>query len=313
MGCFAPLKAYYGAEVNPATGKRKLVFKRELSFSGIPVRLPCQQCSGCRLEKSRQWAMRCIHEKKLHKASSFITLTYDTEQLPEGGTLVKRDFQLFMKRMRKLRPSGKPNPTCPEEYGLRFYMCGEYGERNGRPHYHALFLNTDFPDKVPFSKNRRGDVYYRSDELRCTWTHGHVLVGEVNFDTSAYVARYCMSKVTGDLADSHYEVYDRDGVVHRRLSEYTDMSRKPGLGSGYYSRFGSEVRAHDSVIVNGREVRPPRFYDTKFELIDPEGFAITKKKRVKMAFLLRADNTTQRRRVKETLLLRRLKDKERGL
>jgi hypothetical protein len=246
--------------------------------------------------------MRCLHEKKLHSESCFLTLTYDNEHLPEAGTLVKRDFQLFMKRMRKQRPQG-----------LRFFMCGEYGELNGRPHYHALFFNTDFPDKLRYSQNRRGDVYYSSDELRFIWQLGNVLIGEVNFDTAAYVARYCMSKVTGKDADRHYEVFDRDGVVHRRLSEYTDMSRRPGIGTGYYERFGSEVRVHDSVVVNGKEVRPPRFYDGKFELLDPVGYDLTKRKRRKMAMLLRYDNTVDRRRVKETLLLKRLHQKERSL
>lgn len=293
MPCYSPLKGYYSAEIG-SSGKRRITFKRELSHSGEPLRLPCGQCVGCRLERARQWAMRILHEKKMHDRSCFLTLTYDNDHLPPGGTLVKRDFQLFMKRLRKTRPQG-----------LRFFMCGEYGDLNRRPHYHACLLNTDFADRCSYGANRRGDKYYVSSELDGLWQLGRTMVGDVTFDSAAYVARYVLKKVTGDRAASHYQVVDGDGEVFQRIPEYTDMSRRPGIGSGYYERFGGEVRAHDSVIVNGRPVRPPRFYDTRFEAIDPAGFESVKLRRRRFASLLRSDNTPDRRRVKEVLALKR--------
>src|SRR4051812_44934530 len=94
MPCYYPQSAY-------RTSTGSVTFSRAASLSGEKFDLPCGQCIGCRLERSRQWAMRLVHEKKLHSHSSFITLTYDDKNLPLGGTLIKRDFQLFMKRLRK--------------------------------------------------------------------------------------------------------------------------------------------------------------------------------------------------------------------
>ena len=299
MPCFGPLTAYYSAEVGKS-GKRGITFDRKASHSGVKLMVPCGQCVGCRLERSRQWAMRCLHEKRLHRESCFVTLTYDNEHLPPGGTLVKRDLQLFMKRLRKLKGAG-----------IRFYACGEYGERNARPHYHALLFNCGFTDKKRFSENGRGEVYYVSDQLHDVWPSGHNVIGDVTFDSAAYVARYVMKKITGAKAVEHYAVVDGNGEVFDRLPEFTVMSRRPGIGSGYYDKYGKEVYTHDSVIVNAREVRPPRFYDTRFELHDAAAFGKLKIVRRRKALLFRADNTSARRRVKEIIAIKRLKQLER--
>lgn len=302
MPCYGPLTGYYSAEVSKS-GKRKIVFKKDLSLTGIPLALPCGQCVGCRLERSRQWAMRLVHEKRLHNRSAFVTLTYDNEHLPPGGTLVKRDFQLFMKRLR----------FAHSDERVRFFACGEYGDRNARPHYHAIVFGYEFPDKRYFSQNGRGDKYFVSDELRELWPAGHNLIGEVNWDTCAYVARYIVKKVTGKPAEDHYSVIDGNGEVFDRLPEFTLMSRRPGIGTGYYEKYGDAVRAHDSVVVNGREVPPPRFYDGKSELIMGAAFVSVKRRRKRLAVLNKADNTKARLRVKEVIQLRRLKDLKRNV
>lgn len=301
MACYHPLTGYYSRDVG-TSGKRGITFQRNASLSGVPIKLPCGRCIGCRLEHSRQWAVRCLHEKKLHLDNCFVTLTYDDKHLPPGGTLVKRDLQLFMKRLRKERGSG-----------VRFYACGEYGELNRRPHYHAILFNCQFPDKLSAGQNRRGDKYYRSEELARIWGLGHVVVGDVTFDSAAYVARYVVSKITGDGAQAHYQVMDGDGVVYDRLPEFTVMSRRPGVGSGYYERYGQEVRDLDSVVINGREVRPPRFYDTRSAVVDPAQLERVKRRRRAMARLGAADQTPERRRVREALAIRLLKQKERSL
>ena len=146
MPCFGPLVAYYAAEVSES-GKRRLVFDKRHSHSGVKIQLPCGQCIGCRLERSRQWAIRCMHEKSLYSLSSFLTLTYDDDHLPPNGTLVKRDFQLFMKRLRWEMGDG-----------IRFFACGEYGDGNLRPHYHALLFNVDFPDKRKCGVGKNGHL-----------------------------------------------------------------------------------------------------------------------------------------------------------
>src|SRR3954449_8205389 len=119
MPCYCPQSAY-------RTSSGGVTFCRSGSLSGEKFSLPCGQCIGCRLERSRQWAMRCVHENKMHPRSSFVTLTYDDKNIPPAGSLSKRDFQLFMKRLRK----SQSNP-------LRFFACGEYGETTHRPHYHV--------------------------------------------------------------------------------------------------------------------------------------------------------------------------------
>lgn len=298
MPCFHPLSGFYSKEVGKS-GKRGITFDRGASFSGVRIPIPCGRCVGCRLEHSRQWAMRCLHEKRLHKDNCFVTLTYAPDKLPPYGTLVKRDLQLFMKRLRNARGSG-----------VRFYACGEYGDVNRRPHYHAILFGVAFTDMVHQSTTKGGHKLYTSAELSRYWVDGFHTIGDVNFDTAAYVARYVMKKVTGPLAANHYDVVDGDGVVFRRLPEFTNMSRRPGIGSGWYKRYGAETYAHDNVVVNGKKVRPPRFYDGMLELTDPTRLLELKKERKLRAALHRADNMVDRRRVRERvteLTLKQLK------
>lgn len=147
--------------------------------------LPCGQCIGCRLEYSRQWAIRCMHESTLHDQSCFITLTYSDDNLPEHGTLILRDFQLFMKRLRFEFSNVK----------IRFYHCGEYGEKFGRPHYHALLFGIDFEaDRTLYSQSKQGSKLYVSDTLNKLWNKGFATIGNITFESAAYVARYVVKK-----------------------------------------------------------------------------------------------------------------------
>lgn len=285
MPCYAPLTAWYSKEVG-RSGKRGITFERKSAFSGIKLSLPCGQCVGCRLEKSRQWAIRCMHEKSMHDRNVFLTLTYDDANLPAGGTLVKRDLQLFMKRLRKMFGSG-----------VRFYACGEYGERSGRPHYHLLLFNCEFTDKVFYKRAKRGEKLYTSEIVRSLWPFGFNVVGDVSFDSAAYVARYLLQKRHGDAAIKHYA---------GRATEFCVMSRRPGIGTLWFSKFHGEAYAWDSVIMNGKRIRPPRFYDTKYDLVDSVRLAKLKVTRRRKALLRLDDNGPDRRRVRELVQLKRL-------
>lgn len=294
MSCHKPLEAY-----KDKSGA--ITFTRSRSLTKVSFQVPCGRCVGCRLEKSRQWAMRCLHEAKVSKYSSFLTLTYDNEFLPPGGSLVLRDLQLFLKRLRKARE--------PER--LRYYACGEYGEVNARPHYHLLLFDCIFPDRLRIGSNKRGEQLFASKEVRGLWPYGFNVIGDVTFDSAAYVARYVMKKVTGDGAADHYSVVDGDGVVYDRVPEFAVMSRRPGIGSGFYDKYGSEIRNNDSVVINGRCVRPPRFYDSRTDR-DFEGLMFyQKRERKAQSVLNRADNTPERLRVKEELARRTLNLKQR--
>lgn len=173
MACFRPLTAFYSKEVG-ASGKRGITFNRNASFSGVPISVACGQCVGCRLEYSRQWAMRCVHESKMYDCNEFVTLTYDDKHMPPDGGLVRRDPQLFMKRLRKLKGNG-----------IRFYGCGEYGDTTLRPHYHFLLFNCHFGDKKFFKKAVSGERLYTSDELYELWPYGMNVIGSVTFDSAA--------------------------------------------------------------------------------------------------------------------------------
>ncbi|QCQ84634.1 replication initiator protein [Blackfly microvirus SF02] len=305
--CFGPLTGY-----RPASGGR-LVFSSNKSENGIGIRIPCGQCVGCRLERARQWTMRIMHEKRLHSVSSFLTLTYDNDHLPLGGTLVKRDLQLFFKRLRKVTGDG-----------LRFFACGEYGDFNLRPHYHALLLNFDFMDKLRIGENARGDVLYTSKKCSELWPQGHNWIGTVTVDSAAYVARYVMKKMTGDKAQEYYTEYDSDGRCYERLPEFTVMSRRPGIGTGWYDKYGEETYVHDSVVLNGREVRPASFYDAKVASsnLPVQGtlrqnksaqFDEIQRKRRRKAVVFRADRTKERLRVREMIVLKRLQQLKRNI
>jgi len=101
MPCYSPITGYRSKEINP-TGKRSIVFNpAKAEQRDQALQISCGQCIGCRLERSRRWAVRCMHEAQMHRYSCFLTLTYSDEFLPSDGTLVLKDFQDFMKRLRK--------------------------------------------------------------------------------------------------------------------------------------------------------------------------------------------------------------------
>lgn len=306
MPCYAPLTAWHTKEFLPS-GKRGITFQqRNALFIDRPLKLPCGQCIGCRLEKSRQWAMRCLHEKQLHQESAFLTLTYDNEHMPPDGTLVKKHLSAFCKRLhnRLLRRRG---------IGIRFYACGEYGETTRRPHYHAIIFGYGFPDKKFYKNAKRGERLYTSDEVAELWPFGFNVIGDVTFDSAAYVARYVMKKVTGERAEQFYQWIDADGVVHEVLPEFTNMSRRPGIGAKWFEKYGEHSYVWDSIIMNGKAVRPPRYYDTKYEIIDAARLAKLKVVRRRKAAVHKADQTVDRRRVIEKVTEAQLRQKGRDL
>ncbi len=282
MPCYGPMTAYFGQERHPKTGRRALVFDKRKSFSGVPIPIPCGKCYGCQLEWSRQWAMRCMHEKRMHVDSAFLTLTYRDKDLPARGSLVKRDLQLFMKRLRS-----HLNATGRLSRGLRFFACGEYGETTRRPHYHVLLFNACFPDMRFYSSgSSAGSDLFVSAELDGLWKKGDCKVGHVTFDSCAYVARYVTKKINGPAAPAHY---------YGRLKEFHVMSRRPGLGLDYYVRYAFEMYRHDAIVINGREVGIPRYYDTKFSAFDEQYVALLKRERRRRAALRVGDETNRRR------------------
>lgn len=249
-----------------------------------------------------------MHEAQEHKDNAFITLTYNDENLPnykEGRypTLRYRDFQKFLKRLRKRYGAG-----------IRFYMCGEYGEQYGRPHYHAALFGLDFPDKTYWRKSESGFPSYRSEQLASLWPHGNSECGDLTFESAAYMARYIMKKRLGKEAANYYTRVDPITLAEYSIEpEFNNMSRRPGIGRGWFEKWNKDVYPHDFVVIDGQQHKPPRYYDNLLKVLAPQNFEDIKKRRLENAFKNKADNTPARLAVKETVAMARLKLKKRTL
>lgn len=279
----------------------RLFFKAPPKGPWRPLQVPCGKCIGCRLERSRQWAVRIVHEASLHTHSCFVTLTYDDDHCPSG--LVYRDFRLFMRRLRKF---------CP---GVRFFMCGEYGERFSRPHFHAVLFGCGFPDRALVGRFPSGSLFYRSAQLEELWPHGFSSIGEVTMESAAYVARYVLKKVDGkQRAEGHYEAVDwRTGEVVDREPEFARMSLKPGIAAKWFGKYRGEVFPRDQVVVNGVKMTPPKYYKVLLERVDELGAEAVAAARQQKAEAMASDNTPARLAVREEVVRGRLSFRRRSL
>ena len=272
MPCYNPLTAWRKKRIDPETGKRGITFNRSQGIAEMELSIPCGKCMGCRIRKSIEWALRCVHESQMYEQNCFITLTYDDHHVPKDGSLKKKHFQDFMKR---LRESVRPKQ-------IRFFMCGEYGEELQRPHYHAIIFNYDFEDKRPFKYSSKS-VLYTSPKLERLWPYGFSTIGEANYTTAAYVARYTTKKIFGEKAEEHYQ---------GRQPEYCQMSLRPGLGFDYCVKYAEELQAHDCIVHNGKEYALPRYYDFVFQDLE-------KQKAKRKNNLDKENSTIERLRVRE--------------
>lgn len=259
MTCFKPIIAWYSKDFNH-NGKRYLVFNRNNALDPRQsITVPCGQCIGCRLEKSRQWAVRCVCEQQMSDESCFITLTYDDDHLPPSGSLVPDDLQKFFKRLRRYL-------EYHNEMSIRFFACGEYGEQFQRPHYHAIVFGWYPSDVKPVGFSTASCAgssgYYISECLTSLWPFGYHIVAGVSFESCAYVARYVTKKITGPGADEYY-----DG----RVPEFIRMSRRPGIGSSWLEKYHKDVYPNDFVIIrDGIKCRPPKYFDSIYEKMDSD-------------------------------------------
>lgn len=232
---------------------------------------PCGQCMSCRIANSKQWALRCIHESMVHDENSFLTLTYNDENLPDDGSLDKRHFQKFMKKLRN-----------KVDHPIRYFACGEYGDNTFRPHYHLCLFGHDFKDKEPIKAERhrfqtgQHHVLYKSDQLASIWGKGFCTVGDLTFESASYVARYVIKKIKGTSPEAVRRFKERYGD---KLPEFALMSRMPGIGKPWFDKFKTDVYPKDFVTVNGRKYRPPRYYDSLYAREDPHAFEKIKTKR----------------------------------
>lgn len=303
MACFHPIDAWQSERGAPP------VF---LDNGGKQLKLPCGQCIGCRLERSRQWAVRCVHESQCHDFNSFVTLTYRDEHYL-SLSLVYRDFQLFMKRLRKALSFFD---VTLWQWVPRFYMCGEYGGETRRPHFHVCLFGVHFHDRQLLKVLPSGSRLYTSALLERLWPFGFSSIGDVTFESAAYVARYCMKKVTGNAAKAHYSVVDGStGECVELVPEFNRMSLKPGIGALWYRRYHAEVYPRDEVVLGGVRMRPPRYYDRLLASGDADLKVLSDLEfgRMQRALLGAADETPERLAVREAVTRARLSLNSRSL
>lgn len=276
MPCYSPVPAWRHPFEKTANGKDVITFKNPYATPSARregIKLPCGGCIGCRIDRSRQWATRCLLEASLHNENSFVTLTYAPKFLPKNGTLIRRDLQLFLKRLRRAYPQ-KP---------IRFFACGEYGKKKQRPHYHVCLFNFDFPkeNKTIFKQTVAGPLYTTPD-LQKLWgkgkgknfkSFGFTTVGSLTWQSAAYTARYVLKKLTGEAAKEAYE---------KIIPEFNAMSLKPGIAAEWLKKNKKDVYPDDFLVLpNLHKAKTPKYFDKLFDLTDPEEMLKIKAKRKK--------------------------------
>lgn len=256
MACYHPIPALqYGSEpprLWPPVGTENL-------------ELPCGTCIGCLSSRATQWAHRCAHEASSWSSNILLNLTYDDANLPRGGHLVPRDLQTFIKRLRKSAQRPSNNMRADGDKRLRYFACGEYGERNHRPHYHALIFNCGFTDGYKVGVSDRGYPLYESDTLRALWPAGLARYGDADPGAANYIAQYTLKKQRRSRADADTDGYvDEDGVWYPRPQPFLRMSLKPGIGINWLTKYGNDL-LHGYLVENGQKHGIPRAYKTKLK------------------------------------------------
>lgn len=226
--CLFPIKAWRGCDLD--TGQYRVHFKP--TEGAEPISLPCGKCVECLMQYSNEWALRCVMEASLHMSNCMLTLTY----ADAPNSVSKRDFQLFMKSLRK----------AISPVRIRFFGCGEYGSKGGRPHYHIIIFGWTPSDLVTFF--RRDDHYvYKSKFVSDIWKRGFVTVEEVTFQSAKYCAKY-LQKLNVVPAD--------------KVPCFTLMSNRPGLGLEAFKSYSADV---DAIYYQGKSYSIPRYFRRKLQ------------------------------------------------
>lgn len=301
MPCNLPLPAYRDRNGGPVSIGRWSGTDRMDSLE-----LPCGRCMGCRQDKRLAWTIRCTHEAQLYDANTFITLSYDEDNLPGDMSLEYGHVQLWLKRLRKrLKGVTKlPDGRRP----IRFFLSGEYGPTTGRPHWHAILFNAWFEDSVQLMNKS-----YRSETADKLWSLGNTSLDLVNATTIAYVAGYTQDKLYG--SDAYEDLVNvRTGEISKRRPPLVSMSRRPGIGAGWYERFASDLfgtseSPRDIAVIQGRRRKVPSYYWRYFQQNgDPFVIDEIRQKRLDRAAEVDvSENTIERRAAKEEAAIRRIR------
>jgi len=245
MACTSPWTVGFESD-----GKTISWSKKRFSKEFAPFQLPCGQCLECRLDYARQWAVRCIHEAQMHENNCFVTLTYSDESL-KSPKLIYKDFQDFMKRLRKTQDSP-----------IGVFVTGEYGERTKRPHWHAILFGYQPRDSVLKYTSVRGDRVFDSPTLTKLWGHGIAEYGSVTFESAGYCARYAAKKLVHGRDDEH------------EFHPISKKSNKHAIGKKWLEKYWPDVfNVGHVVLPEGRGTCPiPRYYEKWLKEHHPDAF-----------------------------------------
>lgn len=308
MTCFHPMEVWRCRNLDD---KRFSILFSEKKASRFDfserIKIPCGQCIGCRDDRAMQWAIRCTHEASLYSKNCFITLTYDDDYMPKNYGIDISWIQRFNKRLRKKY----------RECKIRTFYCAEYGSKPvmvgsplGRPHFHEILFNFDFPDKYFWSYSPNGKPIYRSPTLEELWPYGFSTIQDMSYGAARYCARYALKKINGKLRDEYY-MDPRTGEI--RNQEVCKASNRPGIGYEWIKKFKNDVYPDDFIVMeNGYKAHPPRYYDKVFDLFDHDSFMDIKDTRQCRAAEYAENNTPERLAVREEVFRSRLRERKRS-
>lgn len=210
------------------------------------MELPCGKCLACRLRRSKEWSVRLLHELGYWESACFLTFTYRDEDLPPNASLSKAHLQNFFKRLRKLLAV----------FPIRYYACGEYGDRYGRPHYHVILFGLSETTGQRLAER--------------VWWYGHVDSGTVTGASCRYVAQYIDTKLYGLLAEDVFTSKGRQ--VPFQLSSQ-------GLGLRFANDHKDRFTKDLHLTVRGIKQGLPRYYQKKLSI---DASALAQKSREKL-------------------------------
>lgn len=263
MTCYHPSKVTIGRKSLARVGSH--VVDR--------VVVPCGHCLGCRTDQARGWAVRLVHEGMVASPAWFVTFTYKEENLPVNGSLFPRDFTLFVKKFRAAQSK--------LERRLSYYVSGEYGDLTARPHYHAVLYGPELMDKEIMLERHGAPVYY-SQSLEETWVHGRVEITGLTYAGARYCASYVRKKVRQkDDPNAYVRVDPATGELVDIKREFGRMSRNPAIGKRWIEKYWRDAYPRDFVVMDGRPLKPPRYYDKWMAEFQPTIFMDVKEQRLK--------------------------------